>query len=342
MQLLKISFIILALIVVTYLLGQGVNLKESAIIIPFRIVVGFLIMLAVFQLLCVPMTYLYVEFKKLVIVVSIVYMIMLLYGLKCFFSNRRSAAQREKSKHKSKNIYLFLFLILLGVQLYYTTFYQIGWAADDDYVYVVESAAAIKDNGMYLSNEVTGKTINLNPRRTLNSYNIFVAYLATITGTTVTTMAHTILADYLLLIAYMTFYLLANYLCKDKYVYIYLILLSLLNIFGGYSIYSFSYRLLGPIWQGKAVVMAIVLPFLFWMIPNIFSREFEGRQCWLLMIVTMASCACTLMGAGMSLGLICCLGLFYILKYRQMRNLLYVVCSGGIAGAHVVLYLVLR
>ena len=344
MQIVQLFLIVGILILFFYVMGQIILFREHEITVEkivLRSIVGFFIVLAIFQSVCVPMIFLHVKFSYMIIAVSIIYIVLGVLSTIYTIRNKNKICIK-KGMSKYEKICVIIFIVLFGIQLYFVLFYDIGMAATDDFVYVVESTVAIESDSMYLVHEITGEPMELNPKRTLNSYNIFVAYLSVITGVSTTVMAHSILPVLWLILSYGVYYLLARYICEKEEVYLYLVILSLLNIFGGYSIYSLSYRLLGPIWQGKAVVMVLALPFLFWLLPRIFTQEFKISSCVLVTVIVMATCSCTLTGAGMALIVIGSMGGLYLLKYRYYKNLIYIASGSFIAGLHVLLYLVLR
>jgi hypothetical protein len=57
--------------------------------------------------------------------------------------------------------------------------------------------------------------------------------------------------------------------------FIFLIILSVANIFGLYSHYSSTFRLLGAIWQGKAVLSVIAIPFMLVYLLRLYKKEIK-------------------------------------------------------------------
>ena len=166
------------------------------------------------------------------------------------------------SNDKLVIIYIAIFAVLLGVQLYMAYGYEINEWSYDDYDYVVTSNDAIDSDTISYVNFIDGTMPNVSEKRAVASWGTYVAMLAKLSGFEVTTVYHTILPVLLLLIAYLNFYYIARFLFADiDNRFVFMILLSLGYIFGLYSHYSATFRLLGAIWQGKAVLSLIAVPF---------------------------------------------------------------------------------
>ena len=236
---------------------------------------------------------------------------------------------RSEMMHKlvgDEKIYFFIFIVLFAIQVYYVTFFQIGPMSYDDAAYVVQSESAIEDNGMYLTNEYTGESVDLRAKRVFNSYPIFVAYLSYMSDVPVVIMAHTILAVYFLFLAYFIYYYFSKQLFSNQVNrYIFLVFLSLSNIYGYYSPYSFSFRLLGPIWQGKSIAMALILPFAFAYLLQLLNEEYDKRNVLLILILGLASCATTLMGAIMLVAIFVGVSCIYGILMKKKEYLKYSV-----------------
>ena len=76
-----------------------------------------------------------------------------------------------------------------------------------------------------------------------------------------------------------------------------MMILSILYIYGNYSIYSPTFRLLGPNYQGKAVLAVLFFPMLFSMMIERLERPFHKRFGYLLCLLSEAACSLTLFGA---------------------------------------------
>ena len=183
-------------------------------------------------------------------------------GLVQRFKSNLADVKSKILKDKFSIIYIAVFAVLLALQLYMAYRYEINEWSYDDYDYVVTSKDAITSDTISYVNFIDGTMPNVSGKRAVASWGTYVAMLAKFSGFEVTTVYHTILPVLLLLVAYLNFYYIARFLFDEiDNRMIFLILLSVGYIFGLYSHYSATFRLLGAIWQGKAVLSVIAVPF---------------------------------------------------------------------------------
>ena len=239
--------------------------------------------------------------------------------------------------------YLVLFFLLLGVQLYLTVFYESTVWSYDDYAYVVYSNDAIASDHMYLIEPISGNEAAFSYKRVLNSWDIYIAFLSKISGFSVTTIAHTIVPAAFLLIAYLVYsYLAAQLFEKRENRLIFMCILSAAFIFGLYSPYSLTFRLLVTLWQGKAVLSTIVIPFLFGFLPKVYTQA-KCKQTYLyLTVISMAACSYTMMGSGMSIAVYAAMLAIVSLYSRRITGLGYCICGCAVPSIQILLYLIMR
>ncbi|WP_028234360.1 DUF6077 domain-containing protein [Pseudobutyrivibrio sp. MD2005] len=191
-------------------------------------------------------------------------------------------------------IYILIVIALLLVQLYMAYAYEINEWSYDDYDYVVTSNDAISSDTVSYVNFIDGSMPNVSAKRAVASWGTYVAMVAKTSGFEVTTVYHTILPVFLLLIAYLNFYYIARFLfSKTDDRMIFLILLSMGYIFGLYSHYSGTFRLLGAIWQGKAVLSIIAVPFFTVYLFEQYKREYDKANLLPIVAVSLGACSIT-------------------------------------------------
>ena len=191
-------------------------------------------------------------------------------------------------------IYIMIVVVLLLVQLYMAYAYEINEWSYDDYDYVVTSNDAISSDTVSYVNFIDGSMPNVSAKRAVASWGTYVAMVAKTSGFEVTTVYHTILPVFLLLIAYLNFYYIARFLfSKTDDRMIFLILLSMGYIFGLYSHYSGTFRLLGAIWQGKAVLSIIAVPFFTVYLFEQYKREYDKVNLLPIAAVSLGTCSIT-------------------------------------------------
>ena len=187
------------------------------------------------------------------------------------------ASVKEQTKEdKYTIVYTIIFAGLLALQLYMAFGYEINEWSYDDYDYVVTSKDTIETDTLSCVNYIDGTIPNVQEKRAVASWGTYVAMLSSTSGFEVTTVYHTILPVLLLLIAYFNFYYMASFLfskLEDRLIF--LIVLSVGYIFGLYSHYSATFRLLGAIWQGKAVLSVIAVPFFMLYLTRLYRKDIK-------------------------------------------------------------------
>ena len=215
----------------------------------------------------------------------------------------------------------------------------------DDYSYVVRSLDTITSDHMFLTDLISGKETTFSYKRILNSWEIYIAYLSRISGFHVTTIAHTILPVIFLSFAYLVYFYIAKQLFDTREnQLIFLCILAVVFIFGLYSPYSLTFRLLVTLWQGKAILSTIVIPFLIALLPKAYTPEpYVHTRTWLyLMICSITACSLSMMGSGFSIAVYIAM-LFIISFYKKkLTGLRYCICGCLIPTAQVILYLMTR
>jgi len=202
--------------------------------------------------------------------------------------------KQKITEDKFSIIYIMIVVALLLVQLYMAYAYEINEWSYDDYDYVVTSNDAISSDTVSYVNFIDGSMPNVSAKRAVASWGTYVAMVAKTSGFEVTTVYHTILPVFLLLIAYLNFYYIARFLfSKTDDRMIFLILLSMGYIFGLYSHYSGTFRLLGAIWQGKAVLSIIAVPFFTVYLFEQYKREYDKANLLPIAAVSLGTCSIT-------------------------------------------------
>lgn len=309
---------------------------------------GYFIMVALFQLICVPMCFLKVKFHILVISYTLILLLICIFsGYRMIRHGLRNDCKFEcniRNINKFQWFYFTFFLILLAIQLYYAMRYSITYMSYDDATYLTYANSAVQDDKMYLTHYITGNAKQLDFQRSLQSSILFISYMSYITGINVTTMAHTIMSVQLVIMAYGIYYIMAqSFFKKIDNRLIFMIILEVLYIFGYYSPYSMTFRLLGPIWQGKAILEVILTPYLFVYIADIFKNEYSRTHGIQLMMYSVASTAFSLGGTGTMMIIVFVIGvLLTLFVYKKWKNLIYLAWGSLAPVIYIFIYIGLR
>lgn len=323
---------ILFLIVLPYVLGQVWNGTVGESSVTFRYLSGFFSVLAIFELLSPTMIFLDIATHVQFIVYNLVFAAVFVATL--LLKGKTIPGAIKKTLRISKPgitevIYVTVFFALLGVQVYYALFYDIGDWRSDDYMYVTFSNAAIYDDGFFKTTPVFGSALLKFDvgylRYALCGIYGFYTYAAMLTGVSVATIEHTVCCVLFLLMAYAAFYQLSKYLfAKDEERenrIIFLIFAALLFLFGMYSHYSLSFRLLGVIWQGKGFLAVVLLPFLLAVYPRMMEGNPDKKELAYLLMLSIALISPTMGGILVALLVPGFMTMLHFISHRKISVL---------------------
>ena len=294
---------------------------------------GFVTMLAVFQIVAVPIILFETwGFPRIVTIYSVLLAVLSVLGLIFGFpvlqgmaADVRALITRRKMPSIETALYWVLAVGLILFQMYMA--YTHEFFDGDDAYYVAQSVIAEQTDVLYRILPYTGLSTSLDIRHALASLPIWEAYLARVTGIHPTIIAHSVLPLVLIPLTYLVYYRIGMRLFKGTFrkTAIFLILVSLLQIFGNTSIYTNATFFLMRTWQGKSVLCNFVLLTAVWSLLRLWETGADGEQkgkkqagWWLLMAANNVTAAmATTMGAFL-------LGLFIaiaglVMAVRQKR-----------------------
>lgn len=350
MFLLKCTILCIILFIIPFFLGSLITYRDDSPItrsVSLRYILGFFTALSLFWILCVPLTFMRISFTILTLIYSLCLTVLCWIYVWIYCKNRFYAKQISKPKALKltgyETIYLIAFLILLGVQIYFAAFYDFTFWTHDDYNYVVCSLDAITSDHMFSTDLVSGNEAAFSASRVFNSWQIYIAYLSKISGFHVTTVAHTIIPVVFLLLAYLVYtYVAGRLFQKREAQLIFLCILSAAFIFGAYSPYSLTFRLLVTLWQGKAVLSAIVIPFLISFLLEAYRQKYLKRIWLYLLIISMSACSLTMMGSAMTIVIFAATVIVASIYKRRLTGISYCFWGCVIPIVQILLYLIMR
>lgn len=320
----ELRFILLLIIIfiVIYLLGISFSKKIGK-----SLLFGFIIALAIFQIIIIPMIFLHTTFTFLKITYFSI--IILLCILSLFYNRVKIVKPFHSIKFNIKDLPKRTLLIILITVLivFIQTFivYKYTHIDEDDAFYVATAVAANETDSMFKYDVYTGEEYSKFPARyVLSPFPILLATLASIVGLHVTILSHTFLPLLLIPLAYFIYVLIASELfrCDYKKVSIFIIVISFLNIFGSYSVYTTSSFLLFRIWQGKAVLANIIVPIVIYLF--ILLMKYKKKHVNWLMLFLTAFCGSLVSSMGIVLFpvLVGCMGISYSIYSKSIKTLL--------------------
>ena len=308
----------------------------------FAYVAGYFVRLTLFHLIAMPMTIAGARFSVMADIFTAALIIACLLSL---WLGRSAVPFRPEKPHFSvyEKIYGSVFVFLLLAQLYIAVFMDPTYMTYDDAVYTVYSGDALTTDFMFCTLPQTGLFSKIS-FRFIQSSLLFPAYIVRMTGMELTVVERTFSYALNLLLAYGCYL----YMSEDLYDsrenrIIFLLLISLIYIFGYHSHHSMTFRLLGPNSQGKAILAVTLVPLLFVLFRKKLDQTYDWRFGLFLFLLSDAACALSLMGTGYFVavvGLMVLLSLFR--KQRNWKYLLYILWGCVMPGAYAGIYLFMK
>lgn len=259
----------------------------------------------------------------------------------------QDAAPRRGKKDPVAAVLCCLALALLALQV--TLAVVLAYEEGDDAFYVATASITAESGTMYEILPYTGGTTGIDMRHGLAPFPIWVAMLGKVSGMHPAVVAHVALPVTLILMAYAVLYLLGRHLfCGDgRKTSLFMLFLEFLVLFGGQSLYTAENFLLVRAAQGKAVLAAIVLPFLLLLSAMLLERlqrkERIAPGYWLLLGITMmAGCLCSTQGVLLTGMLFGSVVLCAAAGYRRWKLLLPAAACFAVPGTLALFYLFLN
>ena len=317
------------------------------------LVTGYFAMFAFCQIIIIPMILTEVPFHIFCRVLGVIYLFCAAAGA---WKGRTWIANMMKGflknlLHHSWTVYAASAAVL--VQAYHYVAYMVTNL--DDAYYVAVATTAIETDTMYRFSPYTGRAVEgFNLRYCLSPFSMLQAFFSECMNVHPSVLAHTILAPVLVILAYLVYVSMGKLLFasgkaeadtaaeKEKMTGLFILFLSVIHVTSYYCIRNQGSVLLVRIWQGKAVLASVLLPFLFYHCCRMAYRPKEKGNLLILVISTFSCCLVSSMGIALPVVM---LGIFALLFGLLKKNAAYFVKM--IAGAlpcalYGVLYIVLR
>jgi len=275
---------------------------------------------ALFQLVTVPMVWFRGSFRPLWIGMTVALGTLAAAGWILLILERKGRApKREKAKPGAAAI--IVTAVMIAGYLFLAYELAVHQRPDkDDARYVAVALDIVNSNTLFQVDAATGTPavgITLEMQRdAVAPYMIYMAYAAQVTGTHAAVMAHSVLQQTLMLAMLSGVWLLGEHffpgdlLAKSGIV----ILVFLMIVFGDH-VSVLENVALWRIWQGKAAVVGVGVPFAYWVGTRIDTRP-KGWKAYLLFYITMLA-FCFLSIIGLVIGVLFCGGFAVVYGIRK-------------------------
>lgn len=259
-------------------------------------IAGFLILLAAFQLIAVPVVFADPwGFGSIVKIFTVTTTLFTGFGIiqslhlwraeGDIFKKRNSFTGKNKAEKVQWGIVFILIIFQLFMAVTHASF------DGDDAYYVVQSVITDETDTLYRILPYTGLSTNLDMRHSMAVFPLWIAYIARMTGIHATIVSHSILPVFLISFTYLIYYEIGKKLFREKKEQLpsYMIFVCMLQIFGNVSIYNNATFLLMRTWQGKSMLANVVIPAIFMVLLGLFEGEPEKRDrrngMWFLLLI---------------------------------------------------------
>ncbi len=308
----------------------------------FAYLTGYFVRLTLFHVIAMPMTILGMHFSTMANVFTAT--LIMTCVLSFWYGKKYIHVKREKL-HLTvyEMIYVLAFFFLLLVQLYITVFMDPTYMTYDDAGYTAISGDALVTNYMFRTIPLTGM-FSIITFRFIQSSLLFPAYIVRMTGMQLTMVERTFSYTLNLILAYCCYlYMSEDLYEKRENQLIFLLLISLIYIFGYHSHYSMTFRLLGPNSQGKAILAVILVPFLFVLFRKKLDQAYDWRFGLFLFLLSDAACALSLMGTGYCVAIVLVMVILSLFRrQRNWKHLLYLLWGCVMPGVYAGIYLIMK
>ena len=239
---------------------------------------------------------------------------------------------------------LLLACALIGWQCAHYLFgMHIDW---DDSRFVVHAVEAWERNMLFTMNPATGEYVGLSlpdlPKDVVAPWPINLALAARLTGLHPTIVAHTVLPPIYLLFSYIIWWMIGKALFDNdaNKSLLFVFFAALVVQFYGGGTHEQGAVMLVRIWQGKAALAAVGIPFLFYLFLRVV--ESEGRVMWFLPFANLGCCLLSSMSIALASAPIAVFGIYYVLTKQKWKYMLPLVLSALPTLALGLLYLRVR
>lgn len=352
MLILQIGLLLLFMVAVPLGIGAGIaafvdRQERNA---GFMWMAGYLVLLAVFQILSVPLIIKGAHFSTLVLWFAMLCVLLSAAGIgvRLYHMRKRSALRAMKDKAGKREIVLWaVFGALLLLQLFMAGY--LSFADGDDAYFVTVSTIADGTDTMYFYLPYTGGTTSLDMRHALAPFPLYIAFLARVTGFHAATVAHIVMPVILIPLTYCIYGLIGSRLLKGKrrQLPVFMIFTALLILWGNYSLYTAETFLMTRTRQGKAALGNIMVPAFFFLAYLVGERLAEKKKVekslWLLLFcLTAFSCLCSTFGGFLTAVLFGAFGLCALITYKRWRLLLPLALCLLPAAVYMGMYMMLK
>ncbi len=287
--------LVLLIICVPYILGTALfKMLHMKATIKMGYGVGWLVMLALFEAVTVPLTFAERSLTEVTWIYTICIMLLcgLYFGI-CIWKKEKS--WKYNFNIPGFNLYAVFAILFFLLQIVVAVF-GVHMDADDAY-YIGTANTSLSTDTLFLIEPDTGyASYGMNSRYAFSALMVFWAYLSRITGIHPLIITHTIIPVVFISISYILWWEVGKCLLKENEKrWVFFLLVNVINVFGNTSVYTQSSFMLFRIWQGKALLPNIILPSFLYFFLKLYGNIFLKKQWFAIFVTVLAACCCSSM-----------------------------------------------
>lgn len=256
-----------------------------------KVIIGYVVCVGALQVIAIPFMYFSLDFLPLYYIYLLIIVSVILVSCFSLYHYRRkeiSNLRRVVSTYKRADIYLWGILILgIAFQIIYVVLHQ--HTDIDDSFYIAETNTILSQGKVLDIDPASGLSeFPFAPTYKMVSYEVLLAVIVKIFSVNAAYLCHTILPVFLIALHYLIIINIAKKISPKNAVY-FIFLYQVINMFSAYSGYSQGAFLLYRIWQGKAVMINIVIPILILTFFWIYEKKIiEWKEVLFVTVVLIA------------------------------------------------------
>lgn len=319
---------------------------------------GFVVCLAIFQIVILTNMFTVNNFYQVCTVFSYISVVVTVVGTvvsAIILKRKKTVSALDGSEttmglSRNKKIETVVLWIIFGAivlfQLIQTI--RLTYPDGDDAYYVGTASFGVNIPQMYSRIPYTGATTEFDTRHCLAPFPYFIAFLSRMSGIEVSVIAHSVLPIAFILFAYGIYYLIAKEVCREaREVSLFMLIMSVLFMFGNYSVYSMETFMMTRIRQGKASLGSFAIPLGFYLLI-LLAKKIEGSKrekiilTWLLGCNGLVAALFTTMGNFIYPCMLAIGGLCICFGKKRWKNIFWIglACVPSVAIA--ALYFIIR
>ena len=281
---------------------------------------GIFLMFAAAEILILPAIYTKMSLHTVTVAFAAVMIVFAVYGLWELQKDTKMHVTRIRQELPKVSVWMWIAIAVILIQIVIAVIYA-HMDADDSF-YVGTATTSVYTDSIFQINPYSGIAYKGLPKRyVLSPFPILLAVVSQLSGGLhPAVMAHVIYPAVFFAAAYLVYHQMGKmFFPKEKRKQgIFLLFCAVLIWFSGFSVYTAGNFQMIRIWQGKAILASVILPFLTYLGLRAILNE-QPAYSWIVLALTdLAACHVSSMGIMLSTVV---MGIFIFLDLCRNRKI---------------------